>query len=301
MPHSGTETEEQEATHPDVEISLTNGDELYLKYQGQHQSQNAHVWFDTRSGKLFAAASAEIGNGVPFDVYHGLTLRWSIPALTESAANALLEDIAPLAQRIYDDSSEEWDGHNHVGRLGDDAAAARDEIEAMCDTKQWDEGDIIEHWDASEWYAPINAATELGITARTTDEELLAIAEKEEADAEPRVIEGVLEYLTKLRDKTVEQTDAAYYRVGGTCVCVVLGDSPDKPPSVGVGGTPREAFSDLSEVGSVQSAGVRAAAELRAIYAARERLEGEPESLAAAYEIAVDAAADLDDAMIAWD
>ncbi|MCY0924419.1 hypothetical protein OS965_41135, partial [Streptomyces sp. H27-G5] len=57
----------------------------------------------------------------PFSVHYGFDRRWAIPALTGEAANALLRDIAPLAQRMLDDWETDLDDRqaNVIAVLGD--------------------------------------------------------------------------------------------------------------------------------------------------------------------------------------
>lgn len=183
---------------------------LHHQYPGQSQPQGAYVELDCETGALSADWNGEIGNAVPARVWHGHTRRWTIPALKARAANALLDEIEPLAQRVCDGYSSEWDGSNHVARFDDDAAAALEEIHALCDGA--DSEDAVSVWDAADWYAGIGSRdtqrAALGITGATTDEELAAIVAREEADAEASCdadgVEGIADYLERLRDEAGE-------------------------------------------------------------------------------------------------
>jgi hypothetical protein len=60
-------------------------------------------------------------------------LRWDVcNRLTGSAVAELLDEIAPLAQRVVDGYFVEWDGNKKAGRYTDAAAEAADEIDALC-------------------------------------------------------------------------------------------------------------------------------------------------------------------------
>ena len=69
-------------------------------------------------------------------------------------------------------------------------------------------------WAASDWFASFTdkaLARDLGITAKTTDDELSNIAFREEQTALDSDgcdgVEGVVEYLTKIRDWLVEDEE----------------------------------------------------------------------------------------------
>ncbi len=199
-----------------ITIDTIGRAELHHHYPGQTQRQPCHVELDLRGdGKLTAEADPEIGGAYPMAVAHGLVLRWTIPCLRGDKANALLQQLAPLAQRVVDGSGEEWNGSNIVGKLDDDARAAADEIEAICDNI---DGDEIAVWNAEDWYAPLASAQlkgdarladiggDLGITAATTDKDLSALEDAEEAKAIAEgvdLIEGLGDYLVTLRDAVV--------------------------------------------------------------------------------------------------
>ena len=133
-----------------VTVQPVRGTELYCQIRGSWSPQPCHVWLDLQSGVLGADYTSE--SGTPMDVWYGRALRWRIPALLGSAATDLLAEVAPLAQRVLDGASIMWDGNNHRGRLTEDAQAASDEIEGLCN-RDWDESAVISAWDATEWFA----------------------------------------------------------------------------------------------------------------------------------------------------
>jgi hypothetical protein len=197
-------TQTNTATETESTITISEVGDLYLRYRGQHSPQPCYVQLDCEAETLCAEVDGSIGPGTPFRVWHGRTLRWSIPALTESAAEGLLLDLIPLAQRIVDGYECRWDGSNHVGRLTEDAREAAEAIRDLCD-RNWSEGEVLSVWDASDWYAQCGSgaylAGELGLTAETTDAELDAIVEREEDQASPARIEGIEAFLRDLRDE----------------------------------------------------------------------------------------------------
>lgn len=203
-------------TESTVTIVEVEGNALHRQYAGQHKAQPCYVSLDCASGRLTAEHDPEIGNAVPFVVYHGHVQRWSIPALKADVVNALLREIAPLAERMIAGYERVWDGHNHVAEFSEDADEADDAIVALCNrvTEDADEHSTVQVWDASEWFGGIgNAAAQceaLGITAETTDDELRTIADAadvEAADDDVDVLNGTLRHMEWLREKAIDAAD----------------------------------------------------------------------------------------------
>lgn len=130
-------------------VPLTEDNELLCHYSSEHRPQPCVLWLDLEDGEMSARYNPEIGNGIPMSVHLGRT-RWvEIPLLTTAAANALLEEVAPLAERILAGSRIEWDGNNNRGYLDEDADAALEELTERCDPAglQWDDADLIVETD----------------------------------------------------------------------------------------------------------------------------------------------------------
>jgi hypothetical protein len=118
-----------------VHTRHVSGTELHLRPAGQFRPQPAYVALSLRSGALYAEHSPFVGNENQWtaDEYHGFERHWQIDATTKArVVNALIDRIAPLAQRMLADWDTEWDGNNHVAQLGDDGAAASGEIAELC-------------------------------------------------------------------------------------------------------------------------------------------------------------------------
>lgn len=192
-----------------IEITTVTGHDLFCHYRGQTSPQDCCVFLDCRSGKLSAGYNPEIGNAVSVAEYHGHIQSWSIPCLRETPANALLEQIGPLAKRVAAGYRSEWDGSNHVAAFDEDALEAIDEIAGLCEGVDASEG--VRAWDAGDWLTASGntrrevVCRDLGITAETTDEELAAIEirveEEARATGEADVLTGTAAYLRGLRDE----------------------------------------------------------------------------------------------------
>jgi hypothetical protein len=198
-----------------VTIQTVNAaDELHRWYDGQTSAQPAYIELGLRDGVLLASYDAEIGNGVPPEVFHGIDRRWLIPVLDADAANKLLHEVAPLAQRVVDGAKIVWDGNNHVGRLTTgDARDADDEITALCEriTEDGEHADgLLQVWSMDSIGTAWDA-DEAGITAATTDAELAAIEKKllaefrDGMDQPTAVIHGLDQHLKELRDELVRE------------------------------------------------------------------------------------------------
>lgn len=199
-----TETAESPVTiHP-----VKNHGDLHQQYASEYAPQPVHVILNCDTSTLSADWDGIIGPGMPMSVYHCRTLRWSIPALTADAANALLDELLPYAETIVAGYSCEWNGHNHVGRYTDEAAEAIEAVAGLLESRSFD-GHVVEAWDAADWFGAVGShdaqRRELGITAATTDEELAAIVEREDANAEARIINGLEKYVTMLRDEARDE------------------------------------------------------------------------------------------------
>jgi hypothetical protein len=205
-------------------IDCTDPTELYRHFDGQSESQPAYIELDVREGTLLADYNSEVGNAVPFAVYHGFERRYSIPVLTGEAANRVMREIAPLAARILADWNEVWDERrgNMVAKLGDDAQAAEAEIEEHLgvslgygdhgfESQGFGDDDVVAEWG-------IDGATngceveEYGITADTSDERLDEIEAEitgqlaEASESRVAVVHGLDEYLRDLRRNLAEQS-----------------------------------------------------------------------------------------------
>ena len=209
---------------------LTDKNALHCQYQGQTSEQDCYIELDCRRAWLSAYYNAEIGNAVPFSAYHGHEQRFAIPCLTADVANALMEEIAPIAQRVVDGYEFDWDGNNHVAKFTDDAQAAIEEIAGICDAKieDADEMDTVQAWDAADyWDAVTYQRDENGkqanadhavtvkiqnigtITAKTTDAEMAEMEKKMDAVADEDGVfcDGTDKYLEDLRKMCIDNTE----------------------------------------------------------------------------------------------
>lgn len=176
---------------------------LHRHYPNELNAQPCHLELDLRDGELTADYNPEIGNSVPSTVWHGIVRRWGIPCITATAANQLMHDLAPLAQRILDGASVEWDGNNNVGRLTDDAAQAEQElVDFLAEATDLEQ---VYEQDAADWWSEGELPDDL--TAHTADDQLAAIAEREAAEVATSqddaytVLVGAEEYLAGRREE----------------------------------------------------------------------------------------------------
>jgi hypothetical protein len=198
-------------------IPVENNNGMHCHYERQTAAQGCYVEIDCKLQTLLCSYNAEIGNAVPFAVYHGHEQRFGIPCLTAGAANDLMAQINPIADRVCAGYESVWNGNNNVARFNDDARAAIDEIEAICADID-EEGSTVVEWDAGDylqgvmhrkstdgrdgWYPDATSVTidEYGtIDHTTTDDQIGEIEQKIEDDIETNVVINGLEKL--LRDE----------------------------------------------------------------------------------------------------
>jgi len=177
---------------------------LWRHYAGELQPQPAYIELDLRDGEVRADWDAEVGTGVPADVWHGLRRRYGIiNILTTDEINSLLTELAPIAQRIVDETEIQSDGLQDRPVLSDKAQAAEEELTEECDGAQTRSNGVV---DADGWFGPQEAAHVYDVpgqvTAESTDEQLSALVEEAQLDGriDGWTITGLDEYFAERRD-----------------------------------------------------------------------------------------------------
>ena len=170
---------------------------LYKKYPNQTSEQDAYVELDCVNKTLAASYNSEIGNAVPFTVYHGHDQRFGCNAhLSESAVKSLLDECLPFAERIVQGYKSYWDGNNHRARFTDDAQTAIEEMNELCSGNDSDE--TVEVWDVYDWLDGVLGEIRNKIAA---GESVDAIANyyTDDAAAAGVVIEGsIINFITEI-------------------------------------------------------------------------------------------------------
>jgi hypothetical protein len=190
---------------------------LYCHYDRQTEPQGCFVSLSLETGRLWASYDPEIGGGIPASVYHQRTLQWPIPRLTAEAANRLLRELVPLAERVLGGAGIEWDGQNRVGELTCPARQAADEIGERCEELLQDayaDSDVITECSAGDWFVHVSreeTRREWGITDDSPDADLAAAAAKADREAleigepGPVVLYGTESYFRGLREELREK------------------------------------------------------------------------------------------------
>jgi hypothetical protein len=217
---------------PQVEIVYcTRDDELFHWYPGQQERrQKTYIEVDIENGTLMADWASEVPGGTAQSqrLRNGIERQYPIPPLTAKAANRLLDELAPFAQRVLDGASIEWDSRSGqmVGILTEDALDAEEAIgkrlgydvdrySALPGEDVFDDVDIIGVWDID---SAVNGqeVSEYDITTDTDDDRLEQTEReilsdlKDAGDHEVVVCPGLREYLIGLRDdlrRTAEEDD----------------------------------------------------------------------------------------------
>lgn len=180
---------------------------LYCRYTGEHEPQTVHIRLDLYSEELCAVYKVSPGDRMPLT--GGFILYWPIPCLTAEAALCVLEDVAPYAERILAD----WSEDNGYAVLGDDATLAESEIreilglgEPPCWQEIFDDTACVNVWYADEETVSFRDAADFGLTALSTDKDLERIAAAvtesvaENSPSGVAVVEGLDKHLRDFRD-----------------------------------------------------------------------------------------------------
>ena len=162
---------------------LSKPDEL-LHVDNDGRPYPTHLDFDLTDGVLMLDYSHNDVGTLPSVVYG---LRFQIPSacFTAEFGNQVLDDALPLAKRILAGATTYWDGNNDGADLDADADAALEELTALV-AECSDGAPTVSAMHAADWFAEGDQATDMGLTADTTDAELAALVAQVESDIRGR-------------------------------------------------------------------------------------------------------------------
>lgn len=139
---------------------------------------------DTRDG-VVDIVEAYSTDGYPLAARAGHVRRYAIPHTTDAAAlTTAVKDgeFTRLLERVRSGAELVWDGNNYVTRVTDHVTTAEMKIREKIREHDMDT-EFGGLWDAWDWVQGIDPA-DLGITADSTDEQLEAVAQELEAEAQ---------------------------------------------------------------------------------------------------------------------
>lgn len=184
---------------------------LWHHYSGQLRHQDVFVELDLRDGHMTVDYSGEVGNAVPVAVWNGEVRRYALAAVpTTAGANRLLQRLAPLAQRVLDDSTQVYNarrGQNLIAVGEEGASSEADIAEVLAEIDAPDYGreatDLVAVWalealNAPEWYDGITADISDAGIAEITNAVLADMAA--DCGAGAAVCDGLYEHLIDYRD-----------------------------------------------------------------------------------------------------
>ena len=186
-----------------INIHPLDGDQLhplYHHYQHEVQAQPVQVELDLRDGSLIADWDAEVGNGVSEAVWDGLIRRYDIsPQLTRDEINALLVEVAPIAQRILDGTEITSDGLRERPALSASAQDAEAEMGSGCQSFVTSSMGV---YDARDWFECVSLQQN-GSLATMTDAALAGLAEEYRLEglADGATVLGIEAYLREIQEE----------------------------------------------------------------------------------------------------
>lgn len=162
-----------------VEIThVTNKTELYCHYSNQTAQQDCYLSLCLTTGELCAGYDLEPGSTphMTESGFHRRTLSWKIPCLTMDAANQLLIEAEPIAQRLLDGADIEWNGNAFVGRLNDDASMAEEDMVRLIE--EYGDAPTLATGDISFWFTETSEEelANAGLNIDSGEEELRVAA-----------------------------------------------------------------------------------------------------------------------------
>ncbi|MBW7932897.1 MAG: hypothetical protein H3C62_04645 [Gemmatimonadaceae bacterium] len=155
-----------------VQITVPDGRciaPLYHRFDGQVRAQPAYLVIDPGARAAWWDWNDDVGNVVPWAVWHHRQFRVPCSNTLSRAQLASLSDdatVCMLVDRVCDGYTESSDGKRGVGCLSDDAVAARD---TLADLLAGVAGAVLV-CDARVWLGE-------SAPARATAESLMALAE----------------------------------------------------------------------------------------------------------------------------
>jgi len=177
-------------------------DHLYHRYPQQTQPQGTYIELDPESRTARADWDGEIGGAVPFSVWHRTTLRYTLPSvyLTADGIGAIMDEMAPLMERVCDGHTVEWDGSNHVGRMTDDASETNEEIQNTLMDRRVDSDDEVEVWDAGDWFGGVESEILSRVRAGEAAEAVIKeTIDEHDTGHRPLILEGLDEYIERVQ------------------------------------------------------------------------------------------------------
>lgn len=131
------ETNKMKYTYPD------EPNPLHLHYLGQYEPQGAYVQIHP-DGEVEFGVNGEVGNAVPEAAFHNRIVRICgvSPYLSRKGIAQLMADIKDKLAAIHEGHSIEWNGNNKVGRLTDEAYAAREDLDYYLSQVDWEKYDL---------------------------------------------------------------------------------------------------------------------------------------------------------------
>jgi len=188
-------------------LDTKNPAALYMRYPSQINPQDAYIEIDWAEQTISADVNGEIGNAVPFKVWHAEVDRFEIPSgLLPAEANRIMDEVKVLADKFVESFHTEWDGSNFKGCWNEEDP--KGELRGLIE-KLTDDAPRVIVWDAEEFYQHTNDALDY---ARTLDwaDESKALTQLEkwienvddcDADDGPLLMENADKFAEALRDE----------------------------------------------------------------------------------------------------
>lgn len=200
-----------EAPMPEVRIADVDEPAELHETSGNDDVPQIHpvyIKLDLRSAVLTCEVSGYADDPLMGSEQAGFMRTWNVPTLTAEAANRLMREILPLAQRVvrgWTTEPSDYASGGIAARLTSDGYAAEAEITRYLDEAAFGESDLVEVRNVEE----IDGFSEWGLSGTSTDADLEEIERQIHTDLNNpnrvTVWYGLSDRLRSLRDEFADE------------------------------------------------------------------------------------------------
>jgi hypothetical protein len=169
---------------------MSNSKLRYVKISRNTETTTWAVMLAPKHDQIYVSDFMSEEKAMQSDLYYGHEIKIELAAnIDADALDALLETdkIKNAFARVVAGYTQKYDGRRYMPVFNADAETATTEIQTLienCDTLQ---SEIAGAWSAGDWFSNISAS-EIGITEKTTDDEIEKITENLISEAEGELV-----------------------------------------------------------------------------------------------------------------
>jgi len=184
-----------------VKITEVEGN-LYRQYPMQCQAQPVYIEVNLAACTMTADYNAEIGNGVPAEVWNKHTIWFYLPSpcIAGHGINKIMAEITPKVAELLDSYRSVYNGNNYVGVYDEDLAS---EIERRVEDLAANTAHPIHVMDAGDWFegSTVEFVEDIRSGKRTLDDIRVVVeSEDETPNYDELILTGKDAYIEELTE-----------------------------------------------------------------------------------------------------